>query len=560
MVRGALEAEDVVRGRHDGEGGAMDRREQAEPLRFQIAAARTRPQETVDKRRKRRVKPTGVANGPGGWRPDVAGPTGYRYDGATAIGKYNVAGDATAADSAHNNGGPLVGTVDLELLFWGSQWITLGSPSTGDVINAVQRILASAYLSELQQYGFQSITLRGSTIVTKPGPGAPTYSADDVRSMVWDLIDDDVFPEPDDPGGRIIYMVFAPPGSAYDDSGDRGAHTSAHDTDLFDSDYAWVGWSNFGDLDFITDVFTHELVEAISDPQPSDSAWVMNREIHGGNEIGDACNGTADRLDGLLVQAYWSEKDKACVIPWHRYSALLDGSSVVLDTSTIDSGRSLADTGPCQPPAMYQWWVQRHHQQDVWRVTTGGYSQPGYKWTLAGTNISGNGTVSFSTATSHPVAGGSLDATASVTLSFEVHGAELWVTNNPGDGNFSYDVAVEVTDGSGGSSRTTRSFTDSGWMTGQQVVWEDAYYKARGACAAKMKAYGTRMVERILPYIDKGDPPPPWVDNLPAELRGLDRAHVQELEYLAHYVGFEDPGLAEGLRSVASTFGSYSRQ
>ncbi|MEP7178827.1 MAG: hypothetical protein ABI775_07045, partial [Pseudonocardiales bacterium] len=154
----------------------------------------------------------------------------YRYAGATAVGRYGVAGDATSTDSAHDAGGGAVGAADLELLFWGDYWRTANGPSTGDVMTAMGRILTSPYLSELNQYGFSSLRLRGGTLVSSPGPPGGTFSADDVRDMVWALIDDDVFPEPDDPGGVIVYLVVAPATSSYNDSAARGAHTSAHDT------------------------------------------------------------------------------------------------------------------------------------------------------------------------------------------------------------------------------------------------------------------------------------------------------------------------------------------
>jgi hypothetical protein len=62
--------------------------------------------------------------------------------------------------------------------------------------------------------------------------------------------------------------------------------------------------------------FSHELVEMITDPETNPRpAWEMNRDFLGQYEIGDACNPLQDRLDGVEVAAYWSNVDKACVIP-----------------------------------------------------------------------------------------------------------------------------------------------------------------------------------------------------------------------------------------------------
>ncbi len=150
---------------------------------------------------------TGVfygANGPGGWRPDPADPVSYRYAGSTVVGRYGVGGDAVATDSVSNKGAGTIGNVDLELLFWGDQWWTASGPTMNEVIGAVQQLLASPYLSALTQYGTGKVNLRSATLVSKPGPGVPTFSADDVRDMVWALIDDNVFPEPDDAGGGAL--------------------------------------------------------------------------------------------------------------------------------------------------------------------------------------------------------------------------------------------------------------------------------------------------------------------------------------------------------------------
>ena len=523
--------------------------------RWQSVVARHRDFEARPKRAPGELLVRGGTIGPGGWRPDPSDPVSYRYDGATAVGTYGVAGDAISSDSAHDAGGSAVGSADLELLFWGDYWRTASGPSSGDVMSAISRLLAAPYLSAHVQYGLSSMRLRGGTLVSSPGPPGPTFTADNVRDMVWALIDDNVFAEPDDSGGQIVYLVIAPMGSTYSDTSARGAHTAAHDTDLFDGDDAWVGWTNWGDIDFITDVLSHELTEAITNPLPgSREAWVLGRSLNGGNELGDACNNTVDRLDGLLMQAYWSERDHACVIPWHRYSCLLDSGSTVLDTVTTDSGIAVADTGPCQPPAPYQWWLQTHHQRDQYTLTTAGYTHPTYSWTLAGTSVSGAGTLNVSLESTLPDAVSDHRATRVVSLGYTVSGATLIVTNDPTDGNYSYDVAGVAAEAPKGSKRTTRTIEASGWMDGQTLLWEDAYYTARNTCAAKMRAYGTRMVERILREIDKGDPAPPWVDRLPAELRGDDRATVQELEHLAHYVGRQDPALAQGLHELSNLY------
>jgi len=157
----------------------------------------------------------------------------------------------------------------------------------------VNKIIAGPYLTEMRQYGYRSVRLRGVTIDDGSEPG-PSFNSQRVWNHVWDMIDDEQFPEPDDPGGRILYMVMMPPGVIPQAEGNPpgvpcGTHSDPlhHDFLVFDPERAWVGWVYFspGGLNDITTVFTHELTEAISDPMVNDGrAWVMNRTINGGDE------------------------------------------------------------------------------------------------------------------------------------------------------------------------------------------------------------------------------------------------------------------------------------
>jgi stage V sporulation protein SpoVS len=247
--------------------------------------------------------------------PDPAIPVRFVARNDNLVALYNVKGDAVPSDSISDHGGARILDGVLELIFWGAAWQTATGPSRADIVQAVQAMIAGPYLSELSQYGFRSLVLRGTTIVLEPKPP----KTDEVGKMVWNAIDSGVFPEPDDPGGRIIYMVLMPSGTSLPADGSRGAHSDPSDFDFpVDFERAWVGWVGPGTLDHTMDVLSHELVESITDPEPDSPAWRMNREIHKGWEIGDACNETVDRVNGLLLQAYWSERDKACVIPFAK--------------------------------------------------------------------------------------------------------------------------------------------------------------------------------------------------------------------------------------------------
>jgi hypothetical protein len=267
--------------------------------------------------------------------PVETDPSSVVEDDGLVVAVYDVAGDAQNTDGARNEGGALILDVRVELVFCGGQWS--GDIWMSEIVSAVETIFGSPYLLGLAQYGFRTVALRGVTLVTSSDVGLGSYSFDDVGNLIWDLIDEGKFPEPDDAGGRVLYMVFMPPNST-PPSGVRGEHGDPEDSGLFTgADRAWVGYVSYGTFDHITSVFTHQLVEAITNPEPDEPAWVMTRTINGGREIGDACNNTVDRLDSsaVLVQAYWSEQHKACVIPQ--------------GLGQLGTLQSLQSNGPVQP-------------------------------------------------------------------------------------------------------------------------------------------------------------------------------------------------------------------
>ena len=210
-----------------------------------------------------------------------------------------------------NRGGAIGTGIPVQLIFWGSAWNQPStSPGVTAIVGAVQSILSGPWFSGLRQYGIRRCNFGGSMVVTAPGPPG-TYKDDDIQNLIWDLIDGNTFPEPDEPGGRNLYMVFMPPGTIYGPGGIRGKHLVASDTDLpADVDHAWVGFVVAStSLSAITSAFSHELAEMCTDPESD--AWVVS----GNQEIGDVCNIVDGQLNGVNVESYWSAADNACLIP-----------------------------------------------------------------------------------------------------------------------------------------------------------------------------------------------------------------------------------------------------
>jgi len=235
--------------------------------------------------------------------------------------KYNGAGDAAAGQSIVN--GPFkFPYVNINLIFWGKEWNTINPPVTSSsIVAAVANIRSGTYLHGLRQYGFingwvnQVITIANDP----PNPFKPI----DIQNFVYGLIDNETLQEPDEENFITqLHVVFTPSNIPFTQPNPanpiNGFHSNFawNDYDLGDIDnsdtyFAWV--QNNGTLNGITQVFSHELAEAITDPSGNGIQLVPSNPTNW-NEIGDVCRSSAI-LNGVNVQSYWSQADQACIIP-----------------------------------------------------------------------------------------------------------------------------------------------------------------------------------------------------------------------------------------------------
>ncbi|MGH3471842.1 MAG: hypothetical protein ACRDPG_07330, partial [Nocardioidaceae bacterium] len=210
-----------------------------------------------------------------------------------------------------NHGGALASGAPIQLVFWGAQWNTAANSLVrAQLLAAATGLISGPYFTALKEYGALRPSFRGAVTLDSPGP--PTNFDDgDVGDALWNMIDANVFPEPDDGGGRNIYCFFMPPVTSYKPGGALGAHSWPHDYDFpFDWDTAWVAWIGFSDLNTMTRALGHEIAEACTDPEGD--AWFVDSS---GEEIGDLCNSRQGFVRGVWVEGYWSRQRNACVIP-----------------------------------------------------------------------------------------------------------------------------------------------------------------------------------------------------------------------------------------------------
>ena len=220
----------------------------------------------------------------------------------------------SATISDHNPGqppGPVLTSPQVELVFWGSNWNSGSNPALRiNVTIAVTDLIQSSYIGRLSQYGVGNGVLVGPPItITSTSPGTNFTNAN-VKTMLSSNI-----------GGSIpyhsnwLYMVIPQPGSTDPTENLGGEHSVGSAPGNGNFYYGWTTNTGTNPLDGITTRFSHEYVEAATDP--SGTTWQLDpRGAVSWNEIsdGEAQNYTF-RVDNYLVQSYYSAVDNAYVVP-----------------------------------------------------------------------------------------------------------------------------------------------------------------------------------------------------------------------------------------------------
>jgi hypothetical protein len=229
--------------------------------------------------------------------------------------KFTGPGDATNAH-ADTDHGAILYTAKLRLIFWGKEWASSAPPVTmTSVISDVQTILAGPYLAGLQQYGVSHVYLDRIFDHSLEDPPNP-FGEDDAGDRVKQMIDDGVVPHPDEENIPVVYMVFLPSELNHTPLSipEAGRHSAYLDFNNLWFSSLYVGWvGNDGHLGTITGTFSHELVEALTDPE-GDGWQVEPRSRFNWHEIADVC-ASGILLNGVVMASYWSNLDNACIIP-----------------------------------------------------------------------------------------------------------------------------------------------------------------------------------------------------------------------------------------------------
>lgn len=225
---------------------------------------------------------------------------------------------------SYNTGGHVLGNVDVVPIYWGSFWgAGEGLQLTGQLDQFFDFILKSHLMDMLKEYSTPTTQIgRGrrvrSITLANNEPGIPTAGGREVSdsNIQQQLTESILAGHLPATTANTLYFVFLPRHVISIDGADKscevycGYHSHINKR-VF---YAVVPFPacqgcSFGTvLDTLTKVSSHELAEAVTNPA-SESWW----DFSTGDEIGDICNDNTARMGDFLVQAEWSNQQRACV-------------------------------------------------------------------------------------------------------------------------------------------------------------------------------------------------------------------------------------------------------
>jgi hypothetical protein len=223
-------------------------------------------------------------------------------------------------ETVHDNGGAKLSKEAVFLAFMGTYWTSGNAyPTANQIISATQSFLASTYMANLGQYGngLGNAYYAGSAFDSTNSKNHFSYG--DLNDEVNHLVDSGELPRPASVNGTPLYLVVTPPGITSDEADAGGYHTLGYDFNLSTGfELHVMGW--IGDeqsLDADTSIISHEIVEADTDPYLDTgirafpgATWTQG----GADELCDAeATDFTARLNGALVQSYWSRADQAFI-------------------------------------------------------------------------------------------------------------------------------------------------------------------------------------------------------------------------------------------------------
>jgi hypothetical protein len=239
------------------------------------------------------------------------------------------------------HGGPLLTSVEIFTIFWGEQWLGAVGQLLPDKLNEFFKFIVESKL--IDQMGEFSVDGKeighgkfvGTTKITSP-PLEGIVSDEMVQDFLRNNLESKTIPAPTD---NMLFFVYLPPGitSSMPNPKTGGSDLSCEkycgyhgffrlnnaDGSSKNVYYAVMPYPDCPechvqeptDFDSLTVSSSHELCEAITDPEANPTkatGWFVDIDPY--PEIGDICNTTRVRLRGFLVQQEFSKKQMGCIL------------------------------------------------------------------------------------------------------------------------------------------------------------------------------------------------------------------------------------------------------
>ena len=250
---------------------------------------------------------------------------------------------------------------------------------------------------------------------------------------------------------------------------------------------------------------SHELVEMLSDPEGD--GWYAPPAATG--EIGDAAvSGSVKQtawVNGAHVQAYWSNRHSATVIPMDRdYRARFRGTLAVDSRHSIGRGTFRPDPSErrlcaiaqacCLEDRDYTWEVTGRDESVTLRLETQRYRQPKATWTIAGNEASAAGLLTVRVQTETYNGRTAVYDRRDVQIAYLATDTSLELSSTGQDANFDVEVGCVVTEGaiSGNvkSNVVSRPRATVGFV-GAELVVDARYTEQKAAWLPATKRYTT---------------------------------------------------------------------
>jgi len=230
-------------------------------------------------------------------------------------------------ETAVDNSGPVIMSPNVALVFWGTGWTNNPAPSITAVHDAAQAILTGPFLRPLGNYraGMTTGSIYASYTISSTSPPS-NFTNNDVQSMLVANINNGTLPRPTI-APDLLYMVFTQTGSSDPAEGASGEHFVSQDNQSNKFHYGWT--INDGNLDTISKVYSHELVEAMTDPEINAIQVPINNT---NAEIADnTAQGFRARLNGYMVQSYWLQSRQVFLVPTGTQDLTLNGTTLTIN-------------------------------------------------------------------------------------------------------------------------------------------------------------------------------------------------------------------------------------